>query len=163
MSVNVPDSIASPQDLTSLITELRHYTQWFVHESIKQRVSNKTSRSSNEPVLSSAAEEMIRSVASHGMLNRQTLEKLMKDLEDISRRATTVTFTLAAPVTQSVKLKLVGWCRKNIGEDVLVTFQHNSTILGGVVMRYKSRVFDWSFKQQILANAAAFPEVLKRV
>lgn len=163
MTVSLPDTIASPQDLTSVIGELKLYTQWFVHESIRQRVTKRKTRSSTEPVLSEPATTLIQSVSSHGMLNRQALDQLVKSLEATAQKATTVTFTLAAPVTQPVKLQLVGWCRKNLGQEILVTFQHNSSILGGVVMRYKSRVFDWSFKQQLFANAAKFPEVLRRV
>lgn len=163
MIVTLPDTIASPQDLTSVIAELKQYTQWFVHESIRQRVTKRKSRSSTEPVLSEAAEELIRSASNHGMLNRQALDQLVKSLETTSKKATVVTFTLAAPITQPVKIQLVSWCRKNIGKEILVTFQHNSSILGGVVMRYKSRVFDWSFKQQIFANAKQFPEVMRRV
>lgn len=164
MSFRLPDTIASSQDVITLIAEIRDYSKWYMHESIKQRVSGRGSRrASDEPVLSPAAGELLRELAKDKPLSRQAFEQLIKTLEDYSRHAPTVLFTLAAPVTTALKKTLVGWCRTNIGDSVLVTFQHNSTILGGMVVRYKSRVFDWSFRRQILASAQNFPEVLRRV
>ena len=53
-------------------------------------------------------------------------------------------------------------CRP-VAPDVLVNFQFNATILGGMVVRYGSHVYDWSFRRQILAKRDTFPEVLRRV
>lgn len=162
MTFRLPETIASSQDLNAVITEVKAYATWYMHESIKARVSKKSSGLKNEPELSKGAADVLRDAAKAG-LSRQTLDTLIRDLETAAKTATTLTFTLAAPVTAQVKEKLVGWCRTNIGETVLVTFQHNSTILGGAVLRYKSRVFDWSFRRAITDKASVFPEVLRRV
>ncbi len=159
----LPDTVASAQDLTALILEIKSYTKWYLHEMIKLRVSHKKNGAKDEPELSPAASELLREFSKQNPMTRQSLESLIKTLEDYSKHAPVVLFTLAAPVTAGVKKTLVGWCRNNIADNVLVSFQHNSTILGGMVMRYKSRVFDWSFRREILANAHTFPEVLKRV
>ena len=163
MTSILPDTIASAQELSQLIDEVKEYARWYMHESIKRRVSNKRSNGSNEPALSAAASEVIRSLNKSGELRRQDFEQLTKQLENFLAHASVVQFTLAAPVTGDVKQKLVGWCRKNLTDDTLVTFHHNSTLLGGMVMQYKSRVFDWSFRRQILDNARAFPKELQNV
>lgn len=160
----LPDSIASSQDLAAVLGEIRQYTQWYVHESIKQRVGvGARASKSQEPVLSEAAADLIRETAKQGPLSRMSLERLTKTLEGFSKTSPVVTITLAAPVTKDVKQRLVDWCRHNIAENVLVTFQHNATILGGMVFRYKSRVFDWSFRRAILDNRVSFAEVLRSV
>ena len=97
------------------------------------------------------------------MIDQHMLDELIATLEVYRKTATTVTITLAAPATSEIKKTLVNWCRHNISADILVSFQFNATILGGMVVRHGSRVFDWSFKRQILAARANFPEVLRRV
>jgi F0F1-type ATP synthase delta subunit len=70
---------------------------------------------------------------------------------------------LAAPPSNGIKKTLVAWCRKNIATDILVNFDFNSTLLGGMVVRYGSHVFDWSFRRKILEEHSKFPGVLRNV
>ena len=161
MKLRLPDSIATSQDVTALQLELREYGRWFAHESIKQRAG--AAHTSDAPLLSNACQELLGSLSSKKSLTQATLDTLIKELEHYTRTADTVTFTLAAPPTASVKASLVKWSRTHIAPDILVNFQFNATILGGMVVRYGSRVFDWSFRRQILANRDTFTEVLRRV
>lgn len=161
MKLTLPDSVASSQDITALQLEVRDYARWFTHESIKQRAH--TAHKSEAPMLSDACSELLRLNTSKQALDRAALDALVKELERHTRTAPTITLTLAAPATSSIKANLVKWCRTNIAPDVLVNFQFNATILGGMVVRYGSHVFDWSFRRDILANRAKFPEVLRRV
>lgn len=161
MKLKLPDSIASSQDVTALQLEVRDYARWFAHEAIKQRTN--THSTSARPVLSDACQQLLRENTTKKELDRATLDTLVKELEHHTRTAPTITLTLAAPATSSIKATLVKWCRTNIAPDVLVNFQFNATILGGMVVRYGSHVFDWSFRRDILANRGKFPEVLRRV
>lgn len=161
MKLKLPDSISSSQDLTSLQLELREYTRWFAHDAMKQRISGKST--TEAPILSPAANELLHALGGSKSLSQHDLDELIKTLDAYKRSASTMTITLAAPPTSDIKQTLVGWCRQNIAPDVLVTFQFNSTLLGGMVVRYGSRVYDWSFRRQILAARANFPEVLRRV
>lgn len=161
MKLVLPDSVASSQDVTALQLEVREYARWFTHESIKQRTN--AHHKSEEPILSNACKELLAAQGGKKGLDRAALDSLAKDLEHYSRTAPTITLTLAAPATGTIKASLVKWCRSNIAPDTLVNFQFNATILGGMVVRYGSHVFDWSFRRQILANRDKFPEVLRRV
>lgn len=161
MNLRLPDSISSLQDLTSLQLEMREYARWFAHDAMKKRVNVK--HASESPTLSPAANDMLRSWSNKKSLTQQSLDELIKTLDTYKRSASTLTITLAAPPTSDIKKTLVAWCRENIAPDILVSFQFNSTLLGGMVVRYGSRVFDWSFRRQILAARNNFPEVLRRV
>lgn len=165
MKLELPDSISSTQDLAGLILELGGFARWFSRNAILRRVSSKKrkNRDANEPVLSPAATEMIRVWTAKNPMTGISLAKLIKTLEKSKSSALTVTITLASPPTGEVKARLVAWCRKNIAPDIMVTFTFNATILGGMVVRFGSRIFDWSFKRQILAARESFPEVLRRV
>lgn len=161
MKLLLPDSVSSSQDLTSLIVEIHGYSRWFSHNGIKQQTSAKNA--TPPPYLSASALELIRTSAGKKLLDQSILDELILTLETFKASAPSLTITLAAPPSHDLKQTLVNWCRHNISPNILVSFQFNATLLGGMVVRYGSHIFDWSFRRQILANRQNFPEVLRRV
>jgi hypothetical protein len=161
MKLKLPDDISSMQDLTALILEFHEYGRWLSHMAIKQRVDAK--HVADTPNISPAATELLHSWGAKKSLDQQDLDELVTMLEKAKATASTLTITLSAPPTNDIKKTLVTWCRQNIAPNVLVTFQFNRTLLGGMVVRYGSRIFDWSFRRQILAARDRFPEVLRNV
>ena len=159
--LQLPDNVSSVQDLGSLILEVREYAKWFLQASIKQHVQ--AGQISAPPVISSGAAQIIQEWSQKEQLTQKRLDELVKTLEDIKAKADTLTITLAAPASGELRRSLVSWCRNNIAPGILVTFKFNATLLGGMVVRYGSHVFDWSFRRQILAARNQFPEVLRRV
>ena len=161
MKLQLPDSVSSPQDVKALTYEIRQYARWFAHSSIKNRLS--AGKIGDPPTLSPAAVAVIESVGNQKQLDQANLDELISSLEYFAATAPHLTITLAAAAPNSLKKTLLSWCREHIAPDVLVSFRFNSTILGGMVIRYGSHVFDWSFRRQILASRSHFPEVLRRV
>lgn len=161
MKLKLPDSIISPQDLQAAILEIRQYARWFAHASIKNRL---TAQSVSEPpTISPAAVAMIKEWAGDKPLNQQGLDGLIADLEASAATLPQLAITLAAPPSNGLKKTLIAWCREHIEPNILVTFRFNSTLLGGMVVRYGSHIFDWSFRRRILAARGRFPEVLRHV
>jgi F0F1-type ATP synthase delta subunit len=162
----LPNSVFSPQDLAAVILEIKLYARWAAHAAVKQQL--KQSFTSQSPSLTSAASELLRPYQKQtgqqtGHQLAKSCEQLIHDLSELKARAPIVTITLAAPPAKDTKTLLVSWCRQNIGPGVLVTFQFNSTLLGGMVVRFGSHIYDWSFRRQILENRGKFAEVLRRV
>jgi hypothetical protein len=162
MSLKLPDGISSSQDINSVIIEIRNYSQWFSHNVIKLRVGGKKT-SDSPPPISAETRELLSDYEAKHSLNSSSMDELIKNLEAIKNNASSLTITLAAPATKDIRLALVAWCRKNVAKDILVNFSFNATILGGMVIRRGSHIFDWSFKRQIMANRNKFPEILRRV
>lgn len=161
MKLKLPGSVCSPQDLQSLIVEVRQFAKWFSHVSVKQKMS--LEQTSAQPAISAGAAELINTYAAGKDLTVQILDDLIADLEDFRTNAPQLTITLAAPAHGELKRTLAAWCRDNIEDNILVSFQFNSTLLGGMVVRHGSRIFDWSFRRQLMAGRDKFPEVLRRV
>lgn len=161
MKLLLPNSVSSPQDLMALTFEVREYASWFSHNTIKHQAGAK--RGSQAPALSAAALEVLRSWNAQKPITGDTLVELVTALEDFKETAPSLTITLAAPAGGDLKQTLVTWCRENIAPNVLVSFRFNATLLGGMVVRYGSRIFDWSFRREILEQHAKFPEVLRNV
>lgn len=161
MKLQLPNSVASQQDLQSLLVDIRAYAKWFSHNTLKKRLSLK--RTTEPPIISEAANELIHDWSVVKPLSVHSLDELIAAIEAYGQSAPTMTIVLAAPPTGGLKKLLVEWCRKHIAPNVLVSFEFNSTLLGGMVVRYGSHIFDWSFRRQILDASTRFPEVLRHV
>lgn len=161
VKVQLPSTVSSLQDLSTLTLEIRQYAKWFAANAIKERVHAKNV--TPPPSLTPGAQELIRSIGSKKLLSGTDLEQLITALEDAKKTAPTITVTLAAPATPDIKQKVVEACRKHIADNALVSFKFNSGLCGGMVITHGSHVFDWSFRRQILANRAKFTEVLRSV
>lgn len=159
--LQLDESISSPQDLKILILEIRDYAKWYSHNSVKRLL--KARKLSDAPELSVAAQATLHSWNAQNPLSRRGLDQLIVYLEKTMRSAPQITITLSAPPTSSIKKTLVSWCRKNTSPAVLVNFEFNSTLLGGMVVRSGSHIYDWSFRRQILEAKQRFPGVLRNV
>ena len=158
---NSLSSLKSPQDLKALLMEVRRYARWFADAGIKARVAGVKKV---EPLaLSETAAALIKEAAGKEPLNGKILEDLIAQLTELEETMPRIVVTLAAVPGNKLKGLIVEWCRKNIDPGLLVDFRFNATILGGMVVQYGSHVYDWSWRRQILANRATFPEVLRRV
>jgi hypothetical protein len=160
-TLQIPNNISSLEDVTAVTLEVRDYARWFSHAVVKMHING--TRIPKPPAVSQAASELIHDWGAKQPLNQKSLDELIAALETFQEKAASITITLAAPAGNDLKQQLVGWCRQNISPEILVSFRFNATLLGGMVVRYGSHVFDWSFRRQILANRAKFPEVLRRV
>lgn len=161
MKLKLDGTIASPQDLRALRNELHSYGSWLAHNDIKRQTG--ASGKTPAPELSPAAKDCLKQYVPSTDKATAALDELVAELEKLAQKANHITITLAAPAPGSVKQTLVNWCRNNLAEDILVSFQFNANLLGGMVVRSGSHIFDWSFRRQILDNRAKFPEVLRSV
>lgn len=161
MKLKLPDTVASVQDLSSLTDEIKDFLRWFTHEETKKQVGAK--KASVQPVQSDSASQLLRDLNARRTLSADSINELIEELEDYAKDAPTISFTLAAPAPAGVKINLVNWCRNNISANILVNFHFNSGILGGMVVRFGSHIFDWSFRRQILASKDNFVKALSDV
>ncbi len=162
MSTILPANVWSPEDLDELIADLVRYNQWLRSYLVKQHVVAGTTPVS-PPQVSPAALSCLQALQQRQALTGPALDSLIADLQTVSKTAPRITFTLAGPPGGGLKKSLIGWCRQEIGPDILVNFQFNASILGGMVVRYGSHIYDWSFRRSILANQNRFAEILRNV
>ena len=161
MKLELHESVASPQDLQALIIELHDYVRWFSHNAVKKQT--KAKHLGEAPELTPPAKATLSGWSAKHGLSRSSLDQLVQSLETYAHDAAVMTITLAAPPTIGIKKQLTAWCRQNVSPAILVNFDFNSLILGGMVVRYGSHIYDWSFRRQIMDNRNHFPEVLRNV
>jgi hypothetical protein len=161
MNCKLPTSVSSPSDVASLILEVRDYATWYRQYAVASKV--KVDYRTTQPELTPTASAVIRDWAKDEPLSPQRLDQLIEELETIAAEAPVITLTLAAPAPAEIKKALVGWCRTNLNASMLVTFRFNSTLLGGMVVRYGSRIYDWSFRRSIMEHRHRLPEIISNV
>lgn len=161
MNLNLQNSVVSRQDLRSVITELKSCAAWLAQSQVKSRISTKPAP--QPPVISTAADDLIKQWHGKNAVTAKSLEELINSLISFESMAPKMSVTLAAPAPTKLKQELVAWCRHNIDPNVLVDFKFNSTMLGGMVVHYQSHIYDWSFRRRILAQKDKFAEVLRGV
>lgn len=162
MSFSIPPSLSSPQDVASLQAELRVYADWLSHQTIKQRVSG-TPATATPPATSEATAAILRDWAAQTPASAASLEALQTAIAAAVAAAPRLTITLAAPAPAPLRASLTAWCREHIAADALVSFRFNATLLGGMVIVAGSRIFDWSWRRQILEHKADIAGILRRV
>jgi F0F1-type ATP synthase delta subunit len=161
MKLKLPEDISTPQDFKSVILDTQKYAHWYAQNSVKQQLPSV--KADEPPVISESTINLIKQLVGEKTLNKNSLDELIANLKSLEASLPRITITLAAMPTSSIKKTLVSWCRENIASDILVDLRFNSTLLGGMVVRYRSHIYDWSFRREILAARERFPEVLRRV
>lgn len=161
MTSLLPADIYSPSDLAALTLEVRAYAKWFGQYVNAQRVGSRLT--AKQPELSPVASGLIRNYAKQSPMTSSRLDELLGSLEYAAKHAPVITITLAAPAPSEVKHLLTDWCRRELSPSVLVAFRFNAHILGGMIVRAGSRVYDWSFRTQLMNRRHGIVEVLDRV
>lgn len=160
MKLELPPHVASEQDLSQLLLHIQHYRQWLNQNAAKQQVGASTEEGSTIP---DEAATLIEDWLNGQQLTTKTIDQLITTLEDFKVTASKITITLAAPPGPQIKTHLTDWCRSNLDRNVLVNFSFDRTILGGMVVRWGSHIYDWSFRKQILNNRQRFVDILRYV
>ncbi len=159
--LQLPANIISPQDLARLEIEVMAFADWFHHNAIKQEMN--IAKGTAMPGMSAECIAMLRGVGENGKITQAQLDGLLGNIQKSRQSAPTISVTLAAPAGTQLKQQIAEWCRRELDATMLVDFRFNATILGGMVVRYGSHVFDWSFRRAVLNKRSEFVEVLRRV
>lgn len=160
MKLRLPNNIHSIQDINQLLLELHEYMAWYGQSSVRKQVEVEMAE---PPTISALTQELLADWHGKKSMSAKTIEKLVFALEDLKNDAPRVSITLAAPAGRKLKIQLVRWCRSNLDEHALVEFGFDKSLLGGMVVRYKSHIYDWSFRRKIVENRYDFIKALRDV
>lgn len=158
MKLELPERLYSLQDLQAVLAEIKAHQDLEDHVKIKSQVTHRAG-SYPETSLSPNAVVLIHQAQSQNA----SLEALIQALESLAETAPEAHITLAALAPEPVKASLTSWLRREIQPNLLVEFSFSSLILGGMIMRLGSHIFDWSFRRKLLAAQDKFAEVMHRV
>jgi F0F1-type ATP synthase delta subunit len=148
MNFNLPDSVIRYREAKRIHRQLQSLVQQAEGEQSWARAS-----------------EEVRSLA---QLNQQVVQqegpaRLAESLYEVMQNAPVFGVILTAHPHDSFVVEIGNWFRREIHPHSLLTISVRRSISGGAVIRSKNRIFDLSFRSQILENKDRISEVARRV
>lgn len=154
MTLTLPPTIGSRQDVIRLRTEVERYASWVdQYQNAKRR---EVTYQAEQPHLSEPARLLLRD----WLTSKQSLSDLIKTLNAYAAKAPSVTLTLAHPPSPSVQADLVAWARRELSPSMLVELRWNARLMGGMVVRTDNAVYDWSHRRMLFE---ARPKLIERL
>jgi len=160
-SLLLPVDLYSPDQLGIVMMEIRQRVSQLQDSSVRARTSGDKEKIETAHI--SALLTGILRGSGVSADDRAGLERLGKSLELLRDKAPVVHLTLAALPNRTLKRQLIEWFRKEVSPYMLVTFTVRTDIGGGVVVRAGSRIYDFSFRQQIVGNKHRIAEIFEGV
>lgn len=156
MSLHVPVDIHTPSQLSTAVAQLQTYRNELRDLTIRAKVQKQ--KRAELPELSETLTGILHSNNIAADSDSQ-LESLQRDLNTALKTAPVVHITLAATAGRTLKRQLTVWFRTQIHPLCLLTFATRGDIGGGIILQAGSHLYDYSFKDRLLANKSRLTEV----
>jgi hypothetical protein len=154
----LPAAIYSPQLLESVIYDLQVYVDWIRQNEIRTRVGTHLK---DEPNHSDETVLVIEAWQKGEAPTIDSIQALITHLRNL--KLPQVHITLAALPNHAQRQTLVEWFRSNATQQLLVSFVADRNMGGGVVIRTPNRVFDYSWRQELVAGRDKLAEIVRHV
>jgi hypothetical protein len=155
---NLPNSIYSQELVESVVYELEQYLAWYRDARVQHKVGAKVAP---EPTYSAETAAVIKAWFAGQPTTMAALEQLIDHLKNL--KVPVVHITLAALPNHGQRLQLVDWFRGLAGRPVLVSFVADRSLGGGVMVRTPNRIFDYSWRQQLIEGRDKIAGIINHV
>lgn len=159
MAYSLPSSIYSPQLLESVVHDLETYLEWYRQAKVQKAVGAK--KLATEPAHSAETQIVIEDWLTGKTATISVLEELLEQLKSL--KLPEVHVMLAALPNPSQREQIVDWFRANTTPQLLVSFVADRNLGGGLVVRTPNRVFDFTWKQQLINARDKLAGIVRRV
>ncbi len=159
MTFKLPSDIYSSELLGSVIFEIELYLSWYQEAKVHQKIGIKPH---GEPTYSAETAAVIEVWFAAGHKpGVGALEALVKHLRGLDLPVVHV--TLAALPNHIQRKKLVDWFHALTKQEMLISFVADRNIGGGITVRTPNRIFDYSWRQQLVNGRERIGEIISRV
>lgn len=155
--VVLPVDVYSPDQLSVLLIELHNLASAARSQAARAKVGAKTHIEQ-----SGITAELVTLLKSNdvGMDDVSKMDDLHKALDAALRVAPVVHATLAGIAPRLLKRQLTVWFRTRVHPQTLLTFSARRDIGGGIIINAGSHLYDFSYRQMILANTKRLGELI---
>jgi hypothetical protein len=157
-SFQLPGAVYSPQLLESVIYDIQYYLDWIRQNQIRKQVGAKPK---DEPNHSDETVLVIETWLAGKPPTLSAIEALLDHLKSL--KLPEVHIMLAALPNHTQRVVLVEWFRNNTNQQLLLSFVADRNLGGGIVVRTPNRVFDFTWKQELVAARDKLAGILRRV
>lgn len=154
----LPAAVYSPQLLESVVFDIQTYLDWYHQNQIRLKVGAKPKGEPNH------SDETVVTIEAWLQGKPPTLESLQALVDHLRKLdLPEIHVMLAALPNRAQRQQLVDWFRNNATPKVLLSFVADRNLGGGIVVRTPNRVFDFTWKQELVAGRDKLAGILKRV
>lgn len=155
----LPAAVYSPQLLESVTYDIEQYLEWYRQSAVQKKVGTKVATA--EPTHSAETVLVIEAWLVGKTPTVETLEALVAYLKGLDLPQVHV--MLAALPNRAQREQLVNWFRTNVSPHLLLAFVADRNLGGGIVVRTPNHVYDFTWKQQLVAGRDKLGEIIKHV
>lgn len=159
MSVVLVPQVQTPEQLSSVLIELREYLNKVHDHAVRSKITG--AKSEAMPTLSPAAKKLLEANTAAG-ISQASIKTLLAELEETRITAPRMRIMLPAWPDSSIREKLITHVRTHIHPLVMLSFAVRADIGGGFILQAGSRRFDFSFHEQLLTNKHKISELLNK-
>jgi hypothetical protein len=154
----LPQAIYSPALVESVTYDIQYYLDWFRQNQIRKKVG---AAAKEEPTHSAETAIVIEAWLGGKAATLESLEALLEYLRTL--KLPEIHLMLAALPNRTQREALVTWFRTNVSPHLLLSFVADRNLGGGLVVRTPNRVFDYTWKQQLIAGRSKLAGIVKNV
>ena len=151
MSLKLPVSIMTKQDMHRLIREVEALDNYILQNSIRGE------KSAALPRLTATLESLIRDNDLE-IMNEKARSTLRTTLAELLKTAPVVHMSFAVEPSSFMTQKIVSWFRNEIHPALMLHTGIQPTIAAGCVMRTSNKYFDFSLRQHLQASQSMLME-----
>jgi hypothetical protein len=154
----LPGAVYSPQMLEAVTYEIRQYLEWYRQTKVQKEVGAK---SAPEPTHSAETALVIEAWLANRTATVEAVEELVEFLANL--KLPQVHIMLAAMPNRAQRTALVDWFRNSTTPQLLVSFVADRNLGGGIVVRTPNHIYDYTWKQQLIAGREKIAGIIKSV
>jgi hypothetical protein len=150
----LPDNIQSPEQIEAALLDLSRLSDWLRRKTIKEGQLDEE--------LATRAQAILAPIEQSAW-TLELVDEVSKRLESLKSTAPLVRITLPGLPSPKLRAELVGWLRREINPNILVSFSFNRLLAGGMVIRAGSKIYDFSFSGALLKQRSRLAEMIHGV
>lgn len=159
LNLKLPDFIYSHEQIGLYLLQLDHYKTILLQQKTKNTSAlgpGGDKRNNISPEL----KKYVDSATSGKPATQELLEEIYKFLKEAHDAGPRLHLTLATLPNETFKRDMAAWARQNIDELALVSFSYDRSIVGGVVVRTRNKIFDFSYSKKLLNPSKKISEFI---
>lgn len=153
----LPPSLTGQVGISHLLIEI---------ESVDNDLGTQKIRSPGATLVVPAISRQLKEILE---LNKQSIVSskdratLIRQLKTTKEKAPVIHITFASEPEPSILVQLISWIRTNLHPSALVTIGVQPAIVGGCVFRTPDHIYDFSFRNQLVASKSLLTDRLKEL
>lgn len=152
MDNKLPAFIQSHEQLGLYIMQIDGYRSFLLQHDAGSPAS--------EPEISAELKKYLQDSSESSEITQTILEEKHELFKELKQKAPRFNITFASLPRDSMKRDITTWFRANIHKHALIAFHYDRTIAGGMIVRGRNNILDFSFAPKLEEPKKQLTEII---